>query len=104
VVPSNEIEDLFASAVKSVFDPSAAPPGPAPAHNGPAAAEKPKQKRIRAWAVVLLCLALAVVTAVIAAVIFHVRRSDVAGMAARIHAEYLSVVPDLLRSISSGSK
>jgi hypothetical protein len=101
VASSNEIEDLFASAVKSVFDPAAAPPAAASPPAQPAAAvEPPRPRRIRAWAVVLLCLALAVVTALIAVVVFHVRRSEITRMVARIQAEYPALAPGLQKLVS----
>jgi hypothetical protein len=105
VASSNEIEDLFASAVKSVFDPSAVPPAAASPPAQPSAAVEPRRRprRIRAWAVVLLCLALALVTALIAVVIFHVRRPEIARMAARIQAEYPAVAPGFFKLISFSS-
>src|SRR5258708_23816120 len=72
LAPSNDIEDRFASAVKSALDGSR-PPSEAGTASGP----DRRPKRSRVWGIALLCLAFAAIAAAGAAAALHIRRSSV---------------------------
>ncbi len=72
LAPSNDIEDRFASAVKSALDGSR-PPSEA----GTVSVPDRRPKRSRVWGIALLCLAFAAIAAAVAAAALHIRRSSV---------------------------
>jgi hypothetical protein len=83
LAPSNDIEDRFASAVKSALDASKAVRPPSEAASESVQEDRPKRSRIRG---IVLCLAFAAIAAVVAAASLHVRRSSAARFAGEIAA------------------
>ncbi|MFZ1119750.1 MAG: hypothetical protein WAN81_05900, partial [Candidatus Binataceae bacterium] len=85
MTPSNDIEDRFASAVKSALDASKEVTQPTEAAAASVQAGGHPRRR-RAWGIALLCVALAAIAAVAVAAALRVRRGDVARLAAEIAA------------------
>jgi len=84
LAPNNDIEDRFASAVKSALDGSAGVRPPSEADSVAVQAARPRRSRI--WGIALLSLALVAIVMLVVAGALHVRRSNVARLAAEIAA------------------
>ena len=82
MAPSEDIEDRFASAVKSALDASDKTSPDAPTI--PVQVDSPRRSRL--WGVALLCLAVSVIAVVVVATALYVRRSDVRRSSAEIAA------------------
>jgi hypothetical protein len=82
VASSDDIEDRFASAVKSALDASDKTSPDAPTI--PVQVDSPRRSRL--WGVALLCLAVSVIAVVVVATALYVRRSDVRRSSAEIAA------------------